>query len=183
MLTVKHQPIFFCSGVANTQNARGFTGHGLLMHACQLQRGSVGAIKLKSSTPAEKPSILYNFFRGESTMDALREGIKIGRKIADQSPLAQHLDREVSPGTDMNSDGAIEAFISQAVGTLFQPVGTCKMGTDDQVVIDPNTLRVYGLEGLRVVDGSIMPLIVSANTVAATYMLAENAADLIKAEA
>ena len=175
--------LFFCSGVANTQNAKGFTGHGFLMHACQLRPGSIGAIKLKSSNPAERPSILYNFFRGESTMDALREGIKIGRKIVGQSPFAQHLDREVSPGPDVNSDGAIETFIRQTVGTLFHPVGTCKMGTDDQAVVDPKTLRVHGLQGLRVVDASIMPLIVSGNTVAATYMLAEKAADLIKAEA
>ncbi len=175
--------LFFCSGVANTQNAKGFTGHGFLMHACQLRPGSIGTLKLKSSNPAEKPSIIYNFFRGESTMDALREGIKIGRKIVDQSPFAQHLDREVSPGADVSSDGAIEAFIRQTVGTLFHPVGTCKMGTDDQAVVDPKTLRVHGLHGLRVVDASIMPLIVSGNTVAATYMLAERAADLIKARA
>ena len=175
--------LFFCSGVANTQNAKGFTGHGFLMHACQLRPNSVGVLKLKSKSPADKPSIQYNFFRGKSTMDALREGIKIGRNIVNQSPFAPHLDREVDPGPDAVSDGAIEAFIRQTVGTLFHPVGTCKMGTDDQAVVNPKTLRVHGLEGLRVVDASIMPLIVSGNTVAATYMLAEKAADLIKAEA
>lgn len=172
--------LFFCSGVANTQNAKGLTGHGFLMHACQLRPGSIGVLKLKSLNPADKPSILYNFFRGESTMDALREGIKIGRNIVKQSPFAQHLDREVDPGPDITSDSAIDAFIRQTVGTLFHPVGTCKMGTDDQAVVDPTTLRVYGVQGLRVVDASIMPLIVSGNTVAATYMLAEKAADLIK---
>ena len=174
--------LFFCSGVANTQEAKGFTGHGFLMHACQLRPGSIGELKLKSADPAQKPSIIYNFYRGRSTMQAMREGIRIGRKIVDQLPFAQHLDREVSPGAEVKADGALDAFIRQTVGTLFHPVGTCKMGTDDEAVVDPKTLRVHGLAGLRVVDASIMPLIVSGNTVAATYMLAEKAADLIKAE-
>jgi choline dehydrogenase len=82
---------------------------------------------------------------------------------------------EASPSIDVESDGAIDAFIRQTVGTLFHPVGTCSMGK----VVDPSTLRVYGVEGLRVVDASIMPTAPSANTVAATYCLAEKAADLI----
>ena len=75
---------------------------------------------------------------------------------------------------------AIDAFVRNTVGTLFHPVGTCAMGTGDDAVVDPATLRVHGLEGLRVVDASIMPVLVSANTVAATYCLAERAADLIR---
>ena len=174
--------LFFCTGVANTQNAKGFTGHGFLMHICQLRTGAVGSLKLKSVNPADKPAILYNFFRGQSTMEGLREGIKMARKIVAQSPFAPHLEREVDPGPEADSDGAIEAFIRQTVSTLFHPVGTCKMGVDDQAVVDPQTLRVHGLQGLRVVDASVMPLIVSGNTVAATYMLAEKAADIIKSE-
>ena len=123
--------------------------------------------------------MIYNFLRGESTSDALREGIKVARKIVAQSPFAPHLDREVDPGLDASSDGAIDAFIRQTVSTLFHPVGTCKMGNDDQAVVDPQTLRVRGLQGLRVVDASVMPLIVSGNTIAATYMIAEKAADSI----
>ncbi len=172
--------LFFCAGVANTQNASGFTGHGFLMHACQLRPGSMGRVTALSADPTQKPSILYNFFRGDSTMDSLREGIKLARRIIDQPAFAPHLEAEVDPGPDVASDGAIEAFIRQRVGTLFHPVGTCKMGTDELAVVDPRNMRVRGLEGLRVVDASVMPLIVSANTVAATYMLAEKAADLIQ---
>ncbi|TXI06423.1 MAG: hypothetical protein E6Q76_09730 [Rhizobium sp.] len=173
--------LFFCTGRANTQAASGFTGHGFLMHVCQLRPGSIGRLALKSADPGEKPSILYNFFRGDSTMEVLRKGIRLARKITDQTPFAPHLDAEIDPGTDIDSDGALDAFIRERVGTLFHPVGTCAMGLGERSVVDPVTMRVHGVEGLRVVDASIMPSIVSANTVAATYCLAEKAADLIRA--
>lgn len=172
--------LFFCAGVANTQNARGVTGHGFLLHVCELRPGSIGRLRLKSADPADKPEILYNFLRDKSTTETLREGIKLARRIAAQPPFAPHLSEEVSPGPDVDSDGAIDAFVRNTVGTLFHPVGTCAMGTGDDAVVDPATLRVHGLEGLRVVDASIMPVLVSANTVAATYCLAEKAADLIR---
>jgi choline dehydrogenase len=173
--------LFFCTAIGNTQNAGGFTGHGFLMHVCQLRPGSIGRLQLKSADPAEKPSILYNFFRGDSTMDALRAGVRIARNIIAQSPFLPHLDREVDPGPDEQSDGALDAFIRRTVGTLFHPVGTCAMGIGPDAVVDPATLRVHGVEGLRVIDASIMPTIVSANTVAATYCIAEKGADLIRA--
>lgn len=172
--------LFFCSGRANTQAASGFSGHGFLMHICQLRPGSIGRVSLKSADPSDKPSIVFNFFRGESTMDVLRAGIRLARKIMTQKPFEPHLDAEVDPGPDVQSDGALDAFIRERVGTLFHPVGTCAMGRGEDAVVDPATLRVHGVSGLRVVDASIMPTIVSANTIAATYCLAEKAADLIK---
>jgi len=172
--------LFFCTGRANTQAASGFTGHGFLMHICQLRPGSIGRVALRSADPADQPSILYNFFRGESSMDVMRAGIRLARKIMAQKPFTPHLDAEIDPGPDVESDGAIDAFIRERVGTLFHPVGTCAMGSGPEAVVDPQTLRVHGVSGLRVVDASIMPTIVSANTVAATYCLAEKAADLIK---
>ncbi len=173
--------LFFCTGRANTQAASGFTGHGFLMHVCQLRPGSIGRVALKSADPGDKPTILYNFFRGDSTMEALRKGIRLARKITAQAPFAPHLEAEIDPGPDVESDGALDAFIRERVGTLFHPVGTCAMGHGDRAVVDPATMRVHGVGGLRVVDASIMPSIVSANTVAATYCLAEKAADLIRA--
>lgn len=172
--------LFFCAGVANTQNARGVTGHGFLLHVCELRPGSIGRLRLNSADPADKPEILYNFLRDKSTTETLREGIKLARRIAAQPPFAPHLSEEVSPGPDVDSDGAIDAFVRNTVGTLFHPVGTCAMGTGEDAVVDPATLRVHGVDGLRVVDASIMPVLVSANTVAATYCLAEKAADLIR---
>ncbi len=174
--------LFFCTGRANTQAASGFTGHGFLMHVCQLRPGSIGRLSLKSADPDELPSIVYNFFRGDSTMEALRKGIELARHIMAQKPFEPHLDAEVDPGPDAQSDGALDAFIRERVGTLFHPVGTCSMGRGEDAVVDPETLRVHGLTGLRVVDASIMPMIVSGNTVAATYCIAEKGADLIKAE-
>ena len=174
--------LFFCSGRANTQAASGFAGHGFLMHICELRPGSIGRLSLKSADPADKPSIIFNFFRGESTMDVLRAGIRLARKIMAQKPFEPHLDAEIDPGQEAQSDGALDAFIRERVGTLFHPVGTCSMGLGAEAVVDPLTLRVHGVAGLRVVDASIMPTLVSANTVAATYCLAEKGADLIKRE-
>jgi choline dehydrogenase len=174
--------LFFCTGRANTQAASGFTGHGFLMHICQLRPGSIGRLALKSASPDDKPSILYNFFRGDSTMKVLRDGIRLARRIMVQKPFEPHLGAEIDPGPEAESDGALDAFIRERVGTLFHPVGTCAMGRGELAVVDPETLRVHGVEGLRVIDASIMPVIVSANTVAATYCLAEKGADLIKAD-
>jgi choline dehydrogenase len=174
--------LFFCTGRANTQAASGFTGHGFLMHVCQLRPGSIGRLVAKSASADEKPSIIYNFFRGDSTMQVLREGIRLARRIMAQKPFEPHIDAEIDPGPEAQSDGALDAFIRERVGTLFHPVGTCAMGRGEQAVVDPETLRVHGIAGLRVIDASIMPTIVSANTVAATYCLAEKGADLIKVE-
>ncbi|MEW9836375.1 GMC family oxidoreductase [Mesorhizobium marinum] len=174
--------LFFCTGRANTQAASGFTGHGFLMHVCQLRPGSIGRLALNNADAGDKPSILYNFFRGDSTMQVLREGVRLARRIMAQKPFEPHIDAEIDPGPEVQSDGALDAFIRERVGTLFHPVGTCAMGPGEQAVVDPKTLRVHGVAGLRVVDASIMPAIVSANTVAATYCLAEKGADLIKAD-
>ncbi|MBB5220856.1 choline dehydrogenase-like flavoprotein [Amaricoccus macauensis] len=174
--------LFFCSGRANTQEASGFTGHGFLLHVCELRPGSIGRVALKSPDPDVKPSILYNFFRGASDMATLRAGIRLARQIAAQAPFARHLDAEIDPGPEAETDGALDAFIREKVGTLFHPVGTCAMGTGETAVTDPASLRVHGATGLRVVDASIMPAIVSGNTVAATYCLAEKASDLILAD-
>ena len=174
--------LFFCAAVGNTQNAAGFTGHGFLVHATDLRPGSIGRLTLKSANPQEKPSIVFNFFRDSSAMDALREGLKIIRRIVAETPLSRHLGHEAMPGPEVESDGAIDAFIRQTVGTLFHPVGTCSMGIGPDAVVDPITMRVRGIDGLRVVDASVMPAIVSGNTVAATYCLAEKAADLIRAD-
>lgn len=172
--------LFFCTAMANTQNAKGFSTHGFIMHVCQLRPDSIGNLKLKSSNPLDKPLIKYNFFQGKSTTNALREGVRIARKIMGQPPFAPHLDVELSPGPDAVDDEALDSFIRQNVGTLFHPIGTCAMGTGPMAVVDPGTMRVHGTSGLRVVDASVMPKIVSGNTVAATYCLAEKSADLIK---
>jgi choline dehydrogenase-like flavoprotein len=171
--------LFFCTSVGNAQNAGSMFGHGFLMHVCELRPGSIGRLRLRDADPRSPPSIIYNFFRGASTMDALREGMKIARRIIGQNAFLPHLDREVTPGSDADSDGALEAYIRQHCGTLYHPVGTCSMGNGPDAVVDPRSLKVHGLEGLRVIDASVMPSIVSGNTMAATYCIAEKGADLV----
>ncbi|MQT11871.1 GMC family oxidoreductase [Segnochrobactrum spirostomi] len=171
--------LFFCTSVGNAQNAGSLFGHGFLIHVCELRPGSIGRLTLARPDPAARPAILYNFFRGESTMASLREGMKIARRLVAQPAFAPHLDHEVTPGPNADSDGALEAYIRQRCGTLYHPVGTCAMGRGEMAVVDPASLRVHGLDGLRVIDASVMPAIVSGNTMAATYCLAEKGADLV----
>ena len=173
--------LFFCAAMANTQNAKGFSTHGYLLHVCELRPGSIGSLRLKGPDADTPPEIRYNFFRGESSPKPLREGVRIARQILAQKAFDPHRGRELSPGAEVEDDAGIDAFVRQNVGTLFHPVGTCAMGTGPEAVVDPASLRVHGMEGLRVVDASIMPTIVSGNTVAATYCIAEKAADLIRA--
>lgn len=171
--------LFFCTALANTQNAKGFATHGFIMHVCELRPHSVGALRLKSANPLDKPSIRYNFFQGNSTVKVLRDGIAMARNIMQQDPFKPYILSELSPGAEAQSDEALDQFIKNTVGTLFHPVGTCAMGHGPMAVVDPATLRVHGVSGLRVVDASVMPAVVSGNTVAATYCVAEKASDLI----
>ena len=98
--------LFFCTGRANTQAASGFTGHGFLMHICQLRPGSIGRVALKSADPAEPAVDPLQFLPRRKHMDVLRAGIRLARKIMAQKPFAPHLDAEVDPGPDVESDGA-----------------------------------------------------------------------------
>ena len=175
--------LFFCAGLANTQNAKGFGTHGFLMHVCQLRPHSIGEVHLQSANPSVQPVIRYNFLQGQSTTKVLRDGIRLARQIILQAPIAGHVGHELAPGVDAQDDAALDDFIRRTVSTLFHPVGTCAMGIGAMAVVDPASLRVYGIGGLRVVDASIMPNVVSGNTLAATYCLAEKVADLIKGKA
>lgn len=112
-------------------------------------------------------------------MRVLIEGIRLGRRIVKAKPFERLRGKEISPGPEVESDEDLATHIRQNAQTYYHPVGTCKMGLDDMAVVDPE-LRVRGLQGLRVVDASIMPIIPRANTNAATIMIAEKAADLIK---
>jgi len=106
-------------------------------------------------------------------------GIKLARELVKMPAFDSFRDAEVSPGSDCVSEADLRAFISQYASTLFHPVGTCKMGSDDQAVVD-SSLRLRGITGLRVADASIMPRVVSGNTHAACVMIGEKAADMIK---
>jgi choline dehydrogenase-like flavoprotein len=156
-----------------------FDGHAFTSGPVLVSTKSRGNLRLRSSDPLDKPRILTNTLAEPEDMASLVAGVKLARQIASTGPLAEAAAREIYPGPGVDDDADIEAFVRQHVDLLYHPVGTCKMGTDDAAVLDPQ-LRVRGIDGLRVVDASVMPQIPGGNTNAPTIMIAERAADLIK---
>lgn len=156
------------------------SGAGFFGVASLTQPQNIGSIRLRSSDPQDAPLIQMNYLQSETDVQKLVEGIKVLRQIFETIPFDQFRLKELAPGLDVQSDEAIAAYIREACDTLSHPVGTCKMGTDPMAVVDPE-LRVHGIDGLRVVDASIMPTLTTGNTNAPTIMIGEKAADLIKA--
>ncbi len=141
---------------------------------------SVGEIRLASKDPHAPPAIDPRYFSDDADLELLLHGLKLTREIAATAPLTSVLGREVTPGPERKSDDELRAAIRASANTIFHPVGTCKMGVDAAAVVDPS-LRVRGVDGLRVADASIMPRIIGGNTNAPCIMIAEKAADLIRA--
>ncbi|HVP84818.1 MAG TPA: choline dehydrogenase [Rhizomicrobium sp.] len=152
--------------------------HGFMAHVCQLRPQSRGFISLKSADPNVAPLIQPNYLEAEEDRRALREGVKIARDVFAQKAFDPYRGPELMPGAHVRSDEQIDAFVRETAETIYHPVGTAKMGTDDMAVVD-GQLRVYGVEGLRVIDASVMPALVSGNTNAPTIMIAEKASDMI----
>ena len=144
-----------------------------------LHPDSRGEILLRSADPGELPRIIYKFFSAPNDLPRLREGVKLARHVAYQKPMAPYRGGETSPGESVKSDAEIEAWIRSTAITAHHPCGTCAMGTGPDTVTDPQ-LRVNGIEGLRVVDASVMPDLVSAHINACVLMIAEKAADMIR---
>jgi 4-pyridoxate dehydrogenase len=144
-----------------------------------LHPDSRGEILLRSADPRDPPRICYNFFSAPHDLPRLRAGFRIARDIAHRSALDPYRGPETSPGPQVQSDAEIDAWLRATVITAHHPAGTCAMGTLPDTVLDPQ-LRVHGISGLRVVDASAMPNLVSAHINACVLMLAEKAADLIR---
>jgi choline dehydrogenase len=152
----------------------GFTGLVVLNHP-----QNIGSVSLRSRNPKEAPMIQMNYLQSQSDVQKLIEGVKLIRQLFQTSAFDEFRGREVAPGADVTSDEELEAYIRETCGTVFHPVGTCKMGTDPMAVVDPE-LKVHGIEGLRVVDASIMPTLITGHTNAPVIAIGEKAADLIK---
>lgn len=149
---------------------------------CQLRPTSTGHIALKSANPEEYPAIHPNYLSTEEDRKTAIEAIKVTRRIVNAPALAPLIKEEHEPGVQHQTDAELLEYARNRATTIYHPTGTCKMGQDEMAVVD-DRLRVHGIEGLRVVDASIMPVIVSGNTNAPTIMIAEKAADMIKEDA
>jgi choline dehydrogenase-like flavoprotein len=157
-------------------------GHGITINTCNLRPHSIGSVKLKSPNPLDHPLIDPNFCGDPYDWKISVEGFKWGRKILAAESFQPLIKREYMPGSDAQTDEEIRQYIRQWSKTDYHPVGSCKMGHDEMAVVDTQ-LRVHGLEGLRVVDASIMPQLISGNTQAPSIMVGEKGAAIIQAGA
>jgi choline dehydrogenase len=151
---------------------------GLTIAPCQLRPESRGHIRIKSPDATVYPSIVPNYLSDPLDREVAIASLRIARSIASQPALAPWMDSELAPGAAAETDAQLLEYAQMAGGTIYHPVGTCQMGHGPSAVVDPQ-LRVHGVEGLRVVDASVMPRLVSGNTNAPTIMIAEKAADMI----
>jgi len=154
--------------------------HGWQAHVGPMRSKSRGWVRLATADARDKPKILFNYLSHPDDMVEMRACVRLTREIFSQPAFAPYAGREISPGADVTSDEAIDEFVRQKVESAYHPSCSCKMGAADDAmaVVDPET-RVYGVDGLRVVDSSIMPQITNGNLNAPTIMLAEKAADHI----
>ncbi len=167
------------------RTADGIISHpfpGISISPVHLAPEGRGSVRLRANDPFAPPEIKFNFLRSESDMRVMIAGVRIARSIARQHALQQLMVEETAPGVATRTDEEIAADVRRRGVSNLHPVGTCGMGHGPMAVVDPR-LRVYGIGGLRVVDASIMPVIVAGNTNAPTIMIAEKASDMIQEDA
>ncbi len=154
-------------------------GHGYQVHVGPMYSDARGSVKLKSADPTVYPAIKFNYLSTEQDRREWVEAIRCARDILGQAAFSPYDGGEVSPGPSVETDQEILDWVAREGETAYHPSCTCKMGTDEMAVVDPESMKVHGLEGLRVVDASVMPYVTNANIYAPVMMLAEKAADLI----
>jgi choline dehydrogenase len=152
--------------------------HGVTNLVILTRPESRGQLRLRSANPMDKPIIDANYLAAERDREALRRGVRIARDIFAQSAYDRYRGREYLPGAQCTSDADLDAFFRNTCSVNYEAVGTCKMGKDELAVVN-DKLQVHGVDGLRVVDGSVMPRITTGDPGAPIIMIAEKAADLI----
>ena len=140
---------------------------------------AIGSCKIKSADPLQHPALRFNYLSTEQDRREWVEAIRCARNILKQSAMDEFNGGEISPGPSVDTDEEILEWVAEDAETALHPSCTAKMGVDPMAVTDPNSLKVHGVEGLRVVDASVMPYVTNGNIYAPTMMVAEKAADLI----
>ncbi|MDE9540110.1 choline dehydrogenase [Xenorhabdus bovienii] len=163
----------------NYNGSNAVNEHGFQAHVGSMRSPSRGRVKITSRDPRQHPSILFNYMSTAQDWQEFRDAIRITREIMVQPALAPYCGREISPGTDIQTDEQLNTFIRERAETAFHPSCSCKMGTDEMAVVDGQG-RVHGVKNLRVIDASIMPEIITGNLNATTIMIAEKIADKIR---
>jgi choline dehydrogenase-like flavoprotein len=169
--------LHFCIGLVDEHGRKIHFATGMSLHVCPLRPKSRGSVRLASPDVATPPLIDPNYFSDPEDLETLVRGVELAQTILAQPAFAPYRGRYIY-GTGSDDRDTLRKLISARADTIYHPVGTCRMGVDERAVVDP-TLRVRGVEGLRVVDASIMPLLVSGNTQAPSAMIGEKAADMI----
>jgi choline dehydrogenase len=154
--------------------------HSFQVHIDLMRPKSLGRVTLRSADPASAPSICFNYLSDPQDVRDLRTSVRLTREILAQSALAPYRGEELNPGEGIQSDADIDAWVRRGVETCYHPVGTCRMGLDPRSAVVDAECRVHGVAGLRVVDASVMPAIVSGNTNAPTIMIAERMSDMLR---
>ncbi len=156
------------------------SGHGFTLHACVLRPLSRGHLTLRSNRPDDPPRIHAGYLSEAQDLNVLLEAVRLSREISHARPFAPFRGAEIFPGENVTGRAAIEAVVRRKAETIYHPVGTCRMGSDAESVVDCE-LRVRGVRGLRVADASVMPRLIGGNTNAPVVMIAEKVADSILA--
>lgn len=163
----------------NYNGSNAVNQHGFQAHVGSMRSPSRGRVQIKSRDPHQHPSILFNYMSCEQDWEEFRAAIRITREIMAQPALDPYRGEEISPGKHIVTDEQLDQFVRERAETAFHPCGTCKMGSDAMAVVDGEG-RVHGVDNLRVIDASIMPLIITGNLNATTIMIAEKIADKIR---
>jgi choline dehydrogenase len=153
--------------------------HGYQVHIGPMYSDVRGSVKIKSADPMEHPALQFNYLSTENDRREWIEMVRAARNILEQPAFAPFSAGEISPGPSVQTDEEILDWVAKDAETALHPSCTAKMGTDDMAVVDPDSMRVHGVDGLRVVDASVMPYVTNGNIYAPVMMLAEKAADLI----
>ncbi len=154
-------------------------GHGYQIHIGPMYSDARGWVKVRSSDPTEHPAIRFNYLSTAQDRKEWVEAVRLGRSIMNQPAMDEFNGGELSPGPNVKTEDEVLSWVARDGETALHPCGTCRMGTGEGTVVDPTSLRVWGLEGLRVVDASVMPYVTNGNIYAPVMMTAEKAVDLI----